>query len=151
MKKGNRAMEAWLLCFVWMAVIFTMSSMTGEESGEQSGRIVQILLGIFPGIEKAISSLELLVRKGAHMLEFAVLFLLYRRALCFGEKKHAGAMAFGMTMLYAASDELHQMFVAGRGSSVIDVAIDSFGALLAWGAVGLYEKIKKNNKRTFSE
>lgn len=142
MKQRNRTREAWALCAVWMAVIFVMSAMSGEDSGEQSGRIVQMLLAIFPWMEKAIPALEVFVRKGAHMLEFGVLFFLYRRALFLSEKKHAGAIAFGLTVLYAATDEFHQRFVPDRGPSVTDVAIDSCGALLAWGALSVKESIK---------
>ena len=36
-----------------------------------------------------------------------------------------------LSVLYATSDEIHQIFVPGRGSSISDVLIDSFGILLA--------------------
>lgn len=142
MEERNRVRNAWVLCAAWMAVIFFMSAMSGEDSGEQSGFIVQILLTILPWIENVIPALELFVRKGAHMLEFAVLFFLYRRALFLSGKKHAGVLAFGLTVFYAATDEFHQMFVPGRGPALTDVAIDGCGALLAWGALRLKDKIK---------
>ena len=37
--------------------------------------------------------------------------------------------AWGLATLYAATDELHQMFVAERGPALLDVCIDSAGAL----------------------
>jgi len=45
--------------------------------------------------------------------------------------------AWAIATLYAATDELHQVFVRGRTPSLVDVAIDSLGAaagiaLLAW-------------------
>ena len=45
--------------------------------------------------------------------------------------------AWGIGTLYAASDEFHQGFVAGRGPSIVDVTIDSAGVIagvlfLAW-------------------
>jgi hypothetical protein len=46
------------------------------------------------------------------------------------------AWAFALAVLHAASDELHQGFVAGRHPSALDVAIDAGGALLALVAVG---------------
>ena len=41
------------------------------------------------------------------------------------------AWAFALAVLHAASDELHQGFVAGRHPSAVDVAIDASGALHA--------------------
>ena len=146
MKERNRILKAWMLCAAWMAVIFIMSAMSGEDSGEQSGWIVRILITILPWIEKMIPALELFVRKGAHMLEFGVLFFLYRRALFLSGKKHAGAIALALTVFYAATDEFHQMFVPDRGPALTDVAIDGCGALLAWGALRLKDKIKAGVK-----
>ena len=45
--------------------------------------------------------------------------------------------AWALTVLYAASDEFHQGFVAGRHPSAVDVGIDATGALIALVAVGL--------------
>ena len=47
------------------------------------------------------------------------------------------AWAFALTVLYAASDELHQAFVAGRHLSALDVGIDATGALIALVAAGI--------------
>ena len=41
---------AWALCAVWMAVIFFMSAMPGEVSGEQSGTLVNLLLGAIEAV-----------------------------------------------------------------------------------------------------
>lgn len=38
-------------------------------------------------------------------------------------------------ILYAISDEVHQVFVPGRGAQVTDVLIDSFGAFIG---IGMY-------------
>jgi VanZ family protein len=37
--------------------------------------------------------------------------------------------AVGIAMLYAATDELHQLFVSERSAQVMDVLIDSAGSL----------------------
>lgn len=71
---------------------------------------------------------DLLIKKGAHMLGYGMLALAYLYALqCDLSKwKTAWFLAF----LYAISDEFHQSFVMGRQASMIDVAIDSTGALI---------------------
>ncbi len=46
-------------------------------------------------------------------------------------------------ILYAISDEVHQLFVPGRGAQVSDVLIDSLGAFLGIGMYKMVRKIKK--------
>ena len=79
--------RAWAPAAIWMGVIFAMSAMPGDVSGEQSGTLVRLLLGAVSFLfgENAAASvsvdmLHLIIRKGAHMAEYAVLFLLYHRA-----------------------------------------------------------------------
>ena len=71
---------------------------------------------------------DLALRKLAHMLEYGLLFLLWRRALPGPSPWVAAAIAVG----YAATDELHQSFVDGRHGTPVDVAIDAAGVALAW-------------------
>ena len=91
--------------------------------------------------------INLLVRKGAHMAEYAVLLLLYRRALHASGARRPGLAALCLCACYAATDEGHQAFVAGRGPSVADVCIDTLGAALAWGALGALRRMKGKGKR----
>ena len=145
----RRRYAAWALCALWMAVIFAMSAMTGMASGETSGtlaRIIAALISLFSGTADALE-LEFIIRKGAHLTEFAVLFVLYCRALRLSGAKKAGPLALVMTIAYAATDELHQYFVPGRAASPVDVMIDACGALAAWGMLTVFEKIKKGRFR----
>lgn len=140
------------MCLLWMGVIFAMSAMPDDVSGDQSGRMTQILMAVlqtvFGSAAAAISpeTLELLVRKGAHMAEYAVLFLLYRRALRLSGAKRPGMAALAMCMAYAATDEFHQSFVDDRGPSPVDVMIDTAGAVAAWALLAAWEKIRSNRK-----
>ena len=143
-----KKVNAWLLCAVWMGVIYMMSAMPGDTSGAQSGRIVDLVLTIIrflfgPDAAASVSmeTLELLVRKAAHMAEYAVLFCLYRRALSLSGAKHPAAAALLMSVCYAATDEWHQGFVEDRGPSPIDVGIDALGAAAAWGIQEIIRKI----------
>lgn len=146
-------LKAWLPAILWMGVIFVMSAIPGDVSGEQSGTLVSIVLGILSFFfgEKAVSGVSidlvhLLIRKAAHMTEYAVLFWLNHRALRIENAKHPGVYALLMCAVYAATDEFHQGFVADRGPSVIDIGIDTLGAGIAWGITQTiaYMKRKRN-------
>ena len=82
--------------------------------------------------------LDFVVRKIGHMGVFGILALLAWYALARTTAwRRPWAWAFGLTVLYAISDELHQGFVAGRHPSPVDVGIDAAGALIAIAAVAL--------------
>ncbi|MGN0777236.1 MAG: VanZ family protein [Candidatus Ventricola sp.] len=145
---------AWLSALVWMGVIFFMSAMPGDVSGEQSGRLVQLVLsaaaflfGEDAAAGVSADTIHLLVRKGAHMAEYAILFLLYRRALIKSGARRPGVTALCLCACYAATDEVHQAFVADRGPSAADVALDTLGAALAWGACGAVKRMTGKGKQ----
>jgi VanZ family protein len=80
----------------------------------------------------ADSLLDLLIKKGLHMLAYAILLLLWHRALAAKPRAFAPlAVAWVLTVLYAASDEFHQTFVPGRSGRALDVVVDASGASLA--------------------
>ena len=72
-------------------------------------------------------------RKSAHLGEYAVLFLLTRRALAGGRvpPQFPAVWAFLFCVAYAATDEYHQTFVLYRTGQARDVLIDALGAFLA--------------------
>jgi len=84
------------------------------------------------------AGVDFVVRKLGHMGVFGILALLSWRALAGTTAwRRPWAWAFALTVLYAATDELHQGFVAGRHLSAVDVGIDATGALIALAATGL--------------
>jgi VanZ family protein len=95
----------WAPVVVWAGVIFLFSSI--PDLGTELGRW------------------DLVGRKLAHALEFALLGALLLRAV----ERPAVAVALGS--LYAVTDEVHQAFVAGRVGSPLDWAIDTIGVVLA--------------------
>jgi VanZ family protein len=94
----------WLPVLVWAGVIFAFSSI--------------------PSLNSGLGTWDYVLRKGAHMTEYAILAVLLARAT------GSHAWAFGLAVVYAASDEFHQTFVRGRHGSPIDVGIDAVGALI---------------------
>ena len=106
---GSRLFTVWLPVLVWAAVIFTFSSI--------------------PSLSTGLGTWDTILRKGAHLTEYAVLGALLYRAL----GREPLALAVGIA--YAATDEVHQYFVRGRHASPVDVAIDAVGVaagMLVW-------------------
>jgi VanZ family protein len=105
----SRAISLWLPVVAWAAVIFTLSAI--------------------PSLSSGLGAWDYVLRKCAHMTEYAVLGALLLRAL---ERE---VPAFLAAVAYAATDELHQHFVRGRHASPVDVAIDAVGVMIgviAW-------------------
>lgn len=136
----------WLPVVLWMCVIFDAS--TDSLSDRQTSRfIVPVLRWLKPDIsDMAIHQIHTVIRKGAHVTEYAVLALFLCRAYRYTIASPANrgrfrGMAFcsvSLSVLYAASDEFHQSFSSSRYASVGDVLIDGAGAILGvalfWGA-----------------
>jgi VanZ family protein len=73
---------------------------------------------------------DFLIKKGAHMAGYGLLALGFLRGLGY-QRKHHILIVLLLVFLYAASDEFHQSFVPGRNASLLDVLIDTFGAVVA--------------------
>src|SRR5205823_2226969 len=130
----SKFLRYWLPLVIWLIMIFIGS--TDLMSAEHTSRIIgPILRWLHPGISLArIEQVQFVVRKMAHVSEYAVLALLIFRALVNMTRRARFAGAVLITLLisgaFAASDEFHQSFVASRTSSVRDVLIDVTGAIL---------------------
>jgi VanZ family protein len=130
-----------------MLTIFLFSAQPAQDSSKLSGDIVEVVIKIvlphydkLPEIQQQQikEKVTLIVRKLAHFTEFAILgFLLILHLISykpyiksFNNKLLIRAgISFVIGILYAVSDEIHQMFVTDRYSSIYDVLIDSFGVL----------------------
>lgn len=89
-----------------------------------------------PDLDSGLGLADLIGRKLVHVATYALLCLLWWRALRLKLPPRAAiVLAAGLAIAYGAVDELHQTTVAGRNGSPLDVAIDSAGALLAAGAL----------------
>ena len=144
---------AWALCIGWMAFIFLMSAMPGDVSGAQSGTVVRILLALHDALfghaelsPQALSLLETLVRKGAHMAEYLVLAALLTGSLRNRDRTGRGLCAgvLSASLFCALIDETIQLFVEGRAGKVSDIWVDlggaALGLLLALAAGVLWRK-----------
>ena len=105
----SRVLALWAPVVLWAGVIFALSSI--------------------PSLGTGLGTWDYVLRKCAHMTEYAVLAGLLLRAV---ERQ---VPAFFAALAYAASDELHQHFVHGRHATPVDVGFDAVGivaGLLVW-------------------
>ena len=125
----------WLPLFIWIAVIFTAS--TDLFSAQHTGSVIEsILAAIFghPLPQKQFDPLHFVIRKLAHITEYAILGALAFRALRSDERgwrPRWAIAAIAIALVVAATDEVHQSFVPSRGPSPVDVGIDTVGAAIA--------------------
>jgi VanZ family protein len=116
-----------------MAVIFVMSTEAGSAE-HTAGVLVPVLRSLLPWASPvALLAIHAAVRKGAHVTEYAVLALLWYRALVRDgalERRPAAAAVVAIAALWGFVDEAHQTMQLTRGGSVADVALDSGGGLL---------------------
>ena len=79
-------------------------------------------------LNSGLGTIDLIGRKLIHAAEYGLLFGLWWRAFDWRWPVAGAVIAIG----WAISDEFHQLFVAGRNGSPIDVLIDSTGVLIAF-------------------
>jgi len=142
-----------ILVILWMIVIFSFSNQKAVESTKLSDGLILKTVRIIEKItNKEYSDEEILekfvkpVRKLAHFtiyLILGVLVYLYIKEFNISNKFIISLL---ICVLYAISDEIHQLFIVGRSGKILDVLIDSLGSLTGifiMKKVGrLYEKIK---------
>jgi len=128
---GRRAVCFGIAALLWVGVLFFFSGQSGEESGALSGSVTELLFGWLIDLGADARMLELLLRKGAHMTIFAIEGFLMGMSLLHAMRRRSAlaATAAGCAVM-AVLNELHQLTSAGRSCSVIDMLIDSSGALL---------------------
>ena len=152
-----------IITIIWMAIIFAFSAQPALQSSQISGgvayRIAEWQSNLFH-LEKTqlelsaqAKAMQLMIRKGAHIGEYALLAFLLCLHLSFYTAKDipnessgsarvfSGLNRFAdirqiilpvvvITAGYAATDEFHQLFVPGRAGKLTDVFIDSLGCSL---------------------
>ena len=115
-----------------MGVVLALSAapMSAENTGSILGPVLAWL-----GLGRAhVHLLHGLVRKAAHVTEYAILAALWRHAFVRGGMARpavASALALAISVACAVVDETNQSFLPTRTGAVGDVGLDSLGALAA--------------------
>ncbi len=147
------------LSLAMMVTIFIFSAQNGSKSSEVSGEFSAFLKRILSVFlpDGVISSILLSIRKIAHVFAYFCLSLFVTVCVfTFPCKKDIFAVliSVGICLLYAMSDEIHQLFVPDRIGCARDVLIDSIGFLsasfLVYGIrfLLLFQKNKKGKGNT---
>ncbi|MEK7188482.1 MAG: VanZ family protein [Patescibacteria group bacterium] len=105
----------WVPPLIWGGVIFLFSSLARVRTSD-------------------IYWQDFLLKKSAHIIEYAILTILLYRAFRNSQVKGAKrAMIYSIliSIFYSITDEIHQSFVPGRESRIRDVVFDTIGASLA--------------------
>lgn len=138
-----------------MVVIFMLSAQDGEQSGSLSAAVARMLASVFvegfggmPSEQQTqlITQMSWPIRKTAHATEYACLAIslvvtcwqiaVWRHEarggaeLCPRRIPLVGVTAFIIAVLYACSDETHQLLIDGRAGQVTDVLVDASGAAI---------------------
>jgi VanZ family protein len=111
----DRFTYRYLPAIVWGATIFVLSSIPGDT---------------YPDVDVPFAD------KWVHLVLYAPFGWLLARAVSAGEKRSPARGAFvavAIGLLFAASDELHQLWVTNRTCSLADWIVDSVGVALGVG------------------
>ena len=139
-----------LIIILWMLVIFNFSSKASNISNCTSKGIINIAIMVYEHAtnktidsEKWINILNYPVRKLAHFTEYFILGLLLYQYLKFFKFKYSYVYAGLIAILFACSDEYHQLYVSGRTGQIKDVIVDASGVIIALIITYIIEKKQK--------
>ena len=130
-----------VLLVIWLVVVFLLSNQQGTKS---SGLSKKIALIVCFGNDETATTVEPLVRKIAHIIEYAIGAILFYGILT-TYRKFDMYPKMGMTIAFilvcAGLDELHQSFIDARNGTYIDIGIDAVGGALGMAACFLIERM----------
>jgi len=137
----SRLLLFWrLLTLAWAAVIYHLSTKRYGSSFSEwllAKTLALLHITVSPATFEA---LNFLFRKSAHVTEYAILGLLLYGTLLnstnFEWRLRTAVRSVLIAVLYALTDEFHQIFEPGRTASLMDFGIDTAGAFL--GTLGIY-------------
>ncbi|MFH0773077.1 MAG: VanZ family protein [bacterium] len=117
----------WLPPFIWMGVVFFMSS---QKSVKMTTNVTT----------------DFVTFKTLHMVEYAFLFFLFYRAfqsLNHIQKNVCGICAFAVAIFYSLTDELHQLYIPTRQGRFRDIAFDIAGMIVMYVIIKKVRLIQK--------
>lgn len=123
-----------ILVIIWMIIIFIFSNETSTMSNEKSRAFIHLIQVLGLDLNGFFGHLSnFIVRKVSHFLEYFVLAILLFNIIKGKFKiKKVFIISIIIVILYACTDEIHQIFIPGRTARIKDIFIDTAG-----GSVGL--------------
>ena len=146
-----------ILSIIVAVIIFIFSSQNSTESSKTSDGVIRTIIEILPNTknlskvkkDEITDNMTFIVRKLAHFSIYALLGInVIAFLLTFNNNiRKQLIITLFICILYAISDEFHQMFSDGRSPMIRDVFIDGLGSLAGSGIVGIiYHKFGKTKK-----
>ena len=144
-----------ILLVLWMSLIFYFSHQPSYTSDKTSKGVIDKLINIVEKVSKyefneeelniINKSLVFPVRKSAHFIIYLILGILFYNLIRLYMNKNFKILIISILMcvIYACSDEIHQLFIFGRSGELRDVLIDFIGSLL--GVMIAYKFYKRKN------
>ena len=140
MKKVCAKRIVWIVAAIgWTWFIWSNSLQTAAESSETSQGILTMVMPLLGQTGIPEEFWHTVIRKAAHMAEFALLGILWFAGL-YRQGGETGCLVWkrlGLVLILclvtAAVDEIIQLFVPGRSGELRDVCIDVSGAFLGSG------------------
>lgn len=132
----------YILIFLWMSLIFFFSNQPSNESTNVSDGIMSKMINIVETITNHEFSNEQIdniyeygitpLRKCAHFTIYFILGILFYLLIKDYNLELNKTLVISLLfcIIYACSDEIHQLFIFGRSGEVRDVLIDSLGSFL---------------------
>lgn len=138
---------------VLVVAIFISIASTSKFGSEHTSRIIiPILRWLLPHAQRrTLESLHHLIRKGAHVFEYFIFTLLVLRAFRAGRRGWNWTFAYWTILVvggYSLLDEFHQIFVPGRGASIVDSMLDTSAGILALLVVWIIVRWRTEAGRT---
>ena len=124
-KRAIKKILRWLPAAVVVCLIFIASATHGSDLPQ-------------------LGSFDLFVKKGGHMIGYALLAMACFWA-AYGDTKNmirSVIISLSIAIAYAALDEYHQSFRPGRYPSVTDVGIDAVGAIIGVGIAAFFTGLR---------
>lgn len=125
---------SFLAVILWMGLIFYLSAQPVEQSNNLSKKVTEVVVEtvekIAPTTQLDFGRANHILRKNAHFFAYLVLGILVTNLLRLSKICMFKSIIFALIicLIYAISDEFHQLFVPGRGGQIRDVIIDTTGA-----------------------
>lgn len=141
------------ILILWMGVIFAFSNQNAEVSENVSDGFTSKVVDVVATVKKdesikenkkeIIEDSRFFVRKTAHFSLYLVLGILIYLNVKDVKKINPIIISLIFCILYACSDEIHQMFINERTAKVLDILIDTTGSLTGILLIYLFSSKKR--------
>ena len=157
----------WLPVLLWIMMIF-LASGDSHSSAHSSSFLEPLLRWLFPHLSQArLHIVNHLFRKCSHLGEYAVLAILVLHAIRHTRQKRSqsstetaglptghrawkweeAGLSLFIVFLFAATDEIHQIFVPTRTPLLSDVFLDTCGGAAALFVLWIFRRRMSNSRK----